>query len=358
MRVAVDAMGGDYAPGVVVEGVAQALYDFPEHEFVLVGDVKKLGFYLAKYGIANHPHLTCENSFSVIEMSDPSTLALRGKKDSSMSVCASLLKKKEVQAVVSAGHTGAAVATTKVMVRTLPGIDRAALAASMPQRNGRFLLVDAGANPDCSPKNLIQFAVLGEIYAQYLYGLERPRIGLLSVGGEDAKGNEMTKATFKLLENMPLNFVGNVEGDSVFEDVCDVVICDGFAGNVLLKGCEGMAKAIMFWMKSFLGKNALRMTGAMLAKNAFRELKRLGDGDEVGGAPLLGVNGICIVGHGSSSPRAIRNAIRIALECCEFGLNERIVRRLDECHATTAELEAAIETHLKVSGKCQTSNAQ
>lgn len=351
MRIAVDAMGGDYAPGVVVEGLAAALYDFPGHEFFLVGDERKLSFYLAKYGIAGHPRLTSVTAGSAVEMSDPSTLALRGKKDSSMTVCARLLKEKAVDAIVSAGHTGAAVATTKVMVRTLPGIDRAALAASMPRREGRFLLVDAGANPDCSPKNLIQFAILGEIYAQYLYGLERPRIGLLSVGGEDVKGNEMTKATFKLLEDMPINFVGNIEGDTIFDGTCDVVVCDGFAGNVLLKGCEGMAKTIMFWMKKFFGKNALRMTGAMLAKNAFRELKHLGDGDEIGGAPLLGVNGICIVGHGSSSPKAVRNAIRIAMECVEFELNDRIIRRLDECHATTHELEAAIEEHLKATVK-------
>ncbi len=351
MRIAVDAMGGDYAPGVVVEGLAAALYDFPGHDFYLVGDERKLSFYLAKYGIAGHPRLISVTAGSAVEMSDPSTLALRGKKDSSMTVCAKLLKEKTVDAVVSAGHTGAAVATTKVMVRTLPGIDRAALAASMPWRDGRFLLVDAGANPDCSPRNLIQFAILGEIYAQYLYGLEHPRIGLLSVGGEDVKGNEMTKATFKLLENMPINFVGNVEGDTIFAGTCDVVVCDGFAGNILLKGCEGMAKTIMFWMKRALGKNALRMTGAMLAKNAFRELKHLGDGDEIGGAPLLGVNGICIVGHGSSSPKAVRNAIRIAMECVEFGLNDRIIRRIAECHATTHELEAAIEEHLKAIGK-------
>jgi len=343
MRIAVDAMGGDYAPGAVVEGLAQALYDFPGQDFVLVGDRRKLNFHLAKYGINRCPNLHFEHAASVIEMSEPSTLALRAKKDSSMTTCARLLKEKKVDAMVSAGHTGAAVAANTVMVRSIPGIDRGALATNMPHRTGRFVLTDAGANPDCRPLNLVQFAIMGEIYAQFLYGMERPRVGLMSVGGEDAKGSEITKATFKLLESMPINFVGNVEGNTIFEGIADVVVCDGFAGNVLLKGCEGMARMTMYWMKKFLTKNALRMTGAMLAKNAFRDLKTLADADELGGAPLLGVNGVCIIGHGSSSPRAVRNAIAVAVQCVSFGLIERTERRIVECHATKAELEALSE---------------
>jgi glycerol-3-phosphate acyltransferase PlsX len=342
MRIAVDAMGGDYAPGVVIEGLTQALYDFPEHEFVLVGHREKLRFYLMKYGIAGHPKLTIEHAETVIEMSDPSTSVIRAKKDSSMTICARLMKEGRVDGVSTAGHTGAAVAGTKVLNRTLPGIDRAALAVSMPAREGRYILIDAGANTDCRSLNLIQFALMGDVYAEFLLGNKSPRIGLMSVGGEDVKGNDMTKAAFKLLESLPINFIGNVEGDTVFEGVADVVVCDGFTGNVLLKGAEGMAKATMYWMKKFFTKNAIRMTGAMLAKNAFRELKLLGDADELGGAPLLGVNGTCIIGHGSSSPKAVRNAIRVALECGAFKLNDRMVARIRDCHATTEELEQYI----------------
>lgn len=331
-------MGGDYAPGVVIEGLARALCDFPEADFVLVGDRRKLGFHLAKYGIARHPKLEIEHAASVVEMGEPSTAALRAKKDSSMTVATRLLKERKIDGMVSAGHTGAAVAATKVLVRSLPGVDRGALATNMPHRYGRFVLTDAGANPDCGALSLAQFAVMGEIYAQFLYGLDRPRIGLLSVGGEDAKGNERTKAAFKMLETMPINFIGNVEGNTVFDGIADVVVADGFSGNVLLKGCEGMARMTMYWMKKFLTKNALRMTGAMLAKNAFLELKSLADADELGGAPLLGINGVCVIGHGSSSPRAVRNAIAVALQCVNFDLVGRTERRIAECHASSREL--------------------
>ncbi len=328
MKIAVDAMGGDYAPGVVVEGLTMALVDFPDYEFVLVGHREKLAFYLEKYGIAGHPRLEVIHAESVCEMSEPSAVSLRAKRDSSITVCAKLLKERKVDAMVTPGHTGATVAATKVLVRTLPGIDRPALAASLPAREGRFILIDAGANPNCTPTNLVQFAIMGEIYAQYLFKLSQPRVGLLSVGGEDIKGNELTKESFKLLEKLDINFVGNVEADTVFEGVTDVLICDGFSGNVMLKGAEGLAKSTIFWLKRVLTKNVLRLVGAMLAKNAFRELKAFGDADDVGGAPLLGINGICIIGHGSSSPKAVRNAIRVAGESVEFGLNDRIVAKI------------------------------
>ena len=181
---------------------------------------------------------------------------------------------------------------------------------------------------------------MGEVYAQYLFQLETPRVSLLSVGGEDIKGNDLTKESFKLLEQREqLNFVGNVEADVIFEDVADVLVTDGFSGNVMLKGIEGLARSTMYWLKRVLSKNALRLAGAMLAKNAFIELRSLGDADDIGGAPLLGINGICIIGHGSSSPRAVRSAIRVAGECVTFGLNERITARLNATGSNTAELE-------------------
>ena len=187
MKIAVDAMGGDYAPGVVIEGLALTVQEYPDYDFVLVGHKDKVEFYLEKYGLADNPHITVYHAETVCEMSDPSAIALRAKKDSSITTCAKLLKAGEVDAMVTPGHTGATVAATKVILRTLPGVDRPALGANMPSQPGRFLLMDAGANPDCTALNLEQFAIMGEIYAQYLFKKDRPTVGLLSVGGEDIK---------------------------------------------------------------------------------------------------------------------------------------------------------------------------
>ena len=323
-------MGGDFAPGVVIEGLADAILDHPDCTFVLVGHSEKVQFYLEKYGLAGHPRIELYHAPTVCEMSELSATALRGKKDCSITVCARLLKEKAVDAMVTPGHTGATVAATKVLVRNLPGIDRAALAASMPSQTGRFLLVDAGATPDSEPLNLVQYALMGHVYAQYLFNIDRPKIGLISVGGEDVKGNELTKETFKLLEKLPINFVGNVEADTAFEGGVDVVIADGFVGNVLLKTAEGLARSTMVWLKRVLKKNVFRFMWALLAQNAFRELKAYGASDVIGGAPLLGINGICIIGHGSSNPLAVKNAIRVAAECVRFDLNGKILSILNE----------------------------
>ena len=330
MKIAVDAMGGDFAPGVVIEGLADAISDHPDCTFVLVGHEEKVCFYLDKYGLSNHPRIELVHAPTVCEMSELSATALRGKKDCSITVCARLLKEKAVDAMVTPGHTGATVAATKVLVRNLPGIDRAALAASMPSQTGRFLLVDAGATPDSDPLNLVQYALMGHVYAQYLFNIDRPRIGLISVGGEDVKGNELTKETFKLLEKLPINFIGNIEADTAFEGEVDVVIADGFVGNVLLKTAEGLARSTMVWLKRVLKKNVFRFMWALLAQNAFRELKAYGASDVIGGAPLLGINGICIIGHGSSNPLAVKNAIRVAAECVRFDLNGKILAIVNE----------------------------
>ncbi len=330
MRIGVDAMGGDFAPGVVVEGVAQALVDFPDLDIVLVGHRDRVAFYLEKYGIADNPHLELIHAPTVCEMSEPSAISLRAKRDSSITVLAKMLKAKEIDAMATPGHTGATVAATTVLARTLPGVDRPALGASMPAKEDRFLLMDAGANPDCGVHNMVQFALMGEVYARYLYHKERPRVGLLSVGGEDIKGCDLTKETFKRLEQLPINFIGNVEANSAFEGVCDVLVSDGFAGNVMLKCAEGLARATGYWLKQALNKSAARLAGAVLAKNAFAELKAHGSSDVIGGAPLLGINGICIIGHGGSNPVAVRNAIRVSAECVEFELNQRIVEAIAE----------------------------
>jgi phosphate acyltransferase len=330
MRIAVDAMGGDYAPAVVVEGITAALYDFPEYELTIVGHLGKLAYYLEKYGIEDHPRLKQVHAEQVVEMSDPPTAVLRAKKHSSMTECARLLKEGKVDAIVSAGNTGAAVAAMKVIVRTLPGVERPMIAASMPGLSGRFVLADSGANVDCRPIHLVQFAVMAEVYAKYLFGIDKPTIGLLSVGGEAGKGNELTKEVFKILSKLPLNFIGNVEGNNVFQNSADVVVCDGFIGNILLKSAEGISKTTMLLMKDLFSKNPARLTGALLSRSAFRELKAFADPDDFGGAPLLGNNGVCIIAHGSASAKAVRNAIKGAGESIKFGINDKIVSKIAE----------------------------
>ena len=332
MKIAVDAMGGDYAPGVVIEGVLIALQEIPGIRLVLVGHQEKLSFYLEKAGLVNHPQVELVHAEQVVEMSDHSTDAIRSKKKSSITVCADLVKAGRADAIVSAGHTGAAVAATKVRLRTLRGVDRPALASLMPAVGGKNILVDVGANTDCTPLNLAQFAVMGEIYAQLTFGVESPRIGLLSVGGEDVKGNDLTKEVFKILSGMPINFVGNVEGHDIFhKNTCDVIVCDGFTGNSILKASEGLARATFHWLKEAFTRNPIRQTGAFLAKEAFRELKKISDSEEFGGAPLLGIGGVCIIGHGASSPKAVKNAIRLADTYLKYGLTDRLLKRINEC---------------------------
>lgn len=332
MKIAVDAMGGDYAPGVVIEGILLALQEIPGLQLVLVGHQEKLSFYLEKAGLSNHPQVELVHAEQVVEMSDHSTDSIRSKKHSSITVCADLVKAGRADAIVSAGHTGAAVAATKVRLRTLEGVDRPALATAMPAVGGKNILIDVGANTDCTPINLAQFAVMGELYAQLTFGLERPRIGLLSVGGEDVKGNDLTKEVFKILSSMPINFVGNVEGHDIFhKSTCDVIVCDGFTGNSILKASEGLARATYHWLKEAFTRNPIRQTGAFLAKEAFRDLKKISDAEEFGGAPLLGIRGVCIIGHGASTPKAIKNAIRLADTYLKHGLTDRIVKRINEC---------------------------
>ncbi len=324
MKVAVDAMGGDFAPSIAIEGIAMAVKEYPEIDIYVVGHTQKISYYLAKFGIENHPKITLVHAESTVEMSDKATIALKKKKDSSMTVAAELVKSGTVGAVVSAGNTGAAVATMTVKARMLPGIERPAIATLIPAKHGHIIMVDAGANPDCKAKNLAQFAILGETYAKLILDIDKPKIGLLNVGEEEGKGNELTKEAYKILSKMPIDFHGNIEAKTVFNNVVDVVVCDGFVGNVFLKTCEGLAKTTMHWLKDALTKNAIRKTGALIAKNAFKDLKAIANDEEYGGAPLLGTNGICIIGHGSSSALAIKNAIKVAANAIEFKVNDII----------------------------------
>lgn len=331
MRVAVDAMGGDYAPGVVIEAVAAALKEIPDVEILLVGHKEKLSYLLQKANLVESDRLKFIHAEEVVEMNESSTNAIRVKKRSSITVCAELVAQGRAEAIASAGHTGAAVAATKIKMRMVKGVDRPAIATIIPALNGKFILIDAGANTDCTPLNLAQFAVMGELYSKLNFGIENPRIGLLSVGGEDVKGNALTKETFKLLSEMPINFIGNVEGHDLFNLTADVVVCDGFVGNVVLKSSESLAHAIGSWLKEALMKNVFRKTGAILARYAFEDIKSISNFEEYGGAPLLGINGVCIIGHGASTPKAVKNAIRVANEFAKSGLPAMLTDRISEC---------------------------
>ena len=330
LSIAVDAMGGDNAPETVLEGVKLALEaGTPADKIVLVGPPEDLRARLDRLNIGSDPRVCVEEATQVVEMHESPAKALRAKRKSSIAVATELVREGEVQAIVSAGHTGATVASTVLKLRSLPHIERPGIATVFPLPSGPFVLLDAGANVDAKPLHLVHYAVMGEVYAQHILGIHNPRVGLLSVGGEALKGNELTKSVFNMLSRVPqLNFLGNVEGHDLFENKVDVVVCDGFVGNVVLKCCESLAGALSHIIKENLQKTFMRKAGAYLSRNAYYELKRTTDADEYGGAPLLGINGVCIIGHGSSSPRGIQNAIRVAGEFVDHQVNDVIVNRV------------------------------
>lgn len=258
-------------------------------------------------------------------MGESPAQAIRKKKDSSISRAVELVRDGEADAVMSAGNTGAAMAASALKLRTLEGVDRPAIAAVMPTQKKPLVLLDAGANTDCTPEQLIQFAVMGSVYSEKIIGQSKPIVGLLSIGGEESKGNDVTKRTYTALQKSYLNFRGNVEGHDLFEGDTDVVVCDGFVGNVVLKTSESAAKAITGWLKSELTANWIRVCACAFLKGAFRNLKKRLDPEMTGGAPLLGVNGVCIIAHGSSSKHAIYHAIRVASEAVASHLNDDII---------------------------------
>jgi glycerol-3-phosphate acyltransferase PlsX len=324
-RIAIDAMGGDYAPKEIVAGAVMAARTLKGiSKIFLVGDEAAIRRELSGVGDI-HGIIEIRHASQVVEMNESPATAIRRKKDSSISRAVDLIKSGEADAVFSAGSTGAAVVASQLKLRTLEGVDRAAIACVMPTPVKPFVLLDAGATTDCTAKILAQFAVMGSVYSQEIVGQKNPSVGLLSVGTEDSKGNEMTKETFKLLENSGLNFAGNVEGHDLFEGKIDVVVCDGFVGNVVLKTSESVAHAIGRWLKEEFTKNWIRMIGAMILKPGINSMKRRADPSMYGGAPLLGVNGVTIIGHGVSSANAVYNGIRVANESVAHRLNHLIV---------------------------------
>lgn len=330
MRIAVDAMGGDFAPLEIVKGVVEAARsNLDVTKIFLVGDKDKIEAELKKYGTTDKK-IKVFHASEIVSMDESPAKAIRRKKDSSVGRAIDLVKQGEADAIVSAGNTGAVVVGATLKLRLLEGVDRPAIATIMPTQKKPFILVDAGANIDCNPRLISQFAVMGSVYSQIIFNREKPIVGLLSIGGEDIKGNEITKETFNILSKTSLNFRGNVEGHDLFEGETDVVACDGFVGNIVLKTSESASKAIGHWMKEQFTANPLRILGSMLLKGALKTMKKRMDPEMTGGAPLLGVRGVCIITHGSSSSRAIYNAIRVASESVHHNLNETIVNEISK----------------------------
>ncbi len=333
ISLAVDAMGGDFAPRNIVEGVGIAIDTLPDLGPVyLVGDQRQVEEELAAIGKSGHERIQVLHSEQVVGMTESPASAIRNKPNSSIAMAVDLVKQGQARAVVSAGHTGAAVASSVLKLRPLPGIERPAIAPVFPGPNGRFLVLDAGASVDCRSRHLAQFAVMGEIYSRDILGIDNPRIGLLNIGEEASKGNGLLKETYGLLEEMRgkgLNFIGNVQGSNIFEGLCEVVVCDGFVGNVVLKCSEGAARFFAGSLKKYLRQTYLRRLGALLSRNAYKDLRAVADQSEYGGAPLLGINGVCIIGHGSSCPNAVANAVRVACQAVEQEIGQQILERMN-----------------------------
>ncbi len=333
--IAVDAMGGDYAPQVVIDGIGEWLDRHPgEATLCVVGDEAQVRAELRRIGKEGHPRLDVVHAPEVIRMDDSPAAAVRSKRRSSINVAVDLVKQGRAQAFFSAGNTGACVAATVLKWRLLPGISRPGIATVFPSPKGNFVLLDAGSTVDCDPVNLLHYAIMGDVYCSHVLGKPSPRVGLLNVGGEDVKGNDLAKESFKLLNSVEgINFIGNVEGHDLFSGRVDVVVCDGFVGNVVLKTCESLAVAIGAVLKEKLSRNLLRKAGYLLSRGAYVELKQMVDYAEFGGAPLLGVDGVCIIGHGASCARAVRNGIRVAETFVRLQVNDRIAQRVRELKA-------------------------
>src|SRR5215471_11883647 len=342
MKIALDAMGGDFGPPNLVGGAVLALREYRRiGKLFLVGDTKQIEAELKKHR-CHDSRVEIVHASQVVDMSDRAVESVRRKKDSSVSRAVDLVKHGQADAIVSAGHTGAAVAASKIKLRTLPGIDRPGIAAILPTETNVFVLIDAGANIDARPEHLFQYAIMGSVYSRHVLGYAKPSVGLISLGEEDVKGTELTKEVFKLLRASSLNFRGNIEGRHLFENPVEVVVTDGFVGNVILKTSESIAVAIFTWLKHELKRNPKRAVGAALAKDAFRTIHRKTNYEEYGGSPLLGVNGICIIAHGASTPLAIKNALRVAVESVEHQVNPHIIEEIQRYHDATAPLEPAL----------------
>lgn len=322
MRISVDAMGGDNAPAAVIEGCVEALKELDVH-ITLTGPKDIVEKELQKYQYDSNK-VTVVDATEVISPNEHPVMAIRKKKNSSICVALNLVKNNECDAVISAGSTGAFLAGSLFIVGRIKGVDRPALAPIMPGKNGSFMVVDAGANADCKPENLLQFATMGQIYMKDVMGIDSPSVGLINIGAEEEKGNELTKSAYKLLKESKINFIGNVEPRDVAAGDVEVLVCDGFVGNTVLKMYEGVASNIFEILKNEMMSSFRTKMGALILKPMFKRFKKKFDYKEVGGAPFLGVNGICIKAHGSSDARAIKNAVKQTVLLHEKNVIEKI----------------------------------
>lgn len=326
MAIAIDAMGGDFGLSVPVAGAIQASEDFGT-EIILVGFKSEVEAELKRHTY-DPKKIHIQDCTEVVEMHESPAQAIRQKKDSSIRVALDLHKKGDVDAVVSAGHSGAAMATAKYVLKAIKHIDRPAIAAIMPSVKKPYVILDMGANTDCKPEYLVQFAFMGDAYARCIFDVPSPRVGLLNNGEEEGKGNILVKETYDLLKQSSLNFTGNIEGKAMFHGEADVIVCDGFVGNITLKVAEGTFDFIQSVLREEVSKSMMAKLGYLGMKNPFQALKRRADYNELGGAPLLGVRGVVIICHGSSNSRTIRNAVRNARNCVKQDLHKMIAKEI------------------------------
>jgi phosphate acyltransferase len=328
VTIAVDAMGGDHAPRTEVEGAIRAAKSL-DVKIILVGREDALRDELSRHDGARSLPIQIVHASERVTMEDSAAKAVRGKRDSSIRVACRLVRDGVAEGLVTAGNTGAAMVTAKLVQGMLPGVDRPALASAFPTLTGRpAVMVDVGANVDCTDRMLGQFAVMGEIYSRVIFRIENPRVGLLSIGEEEHKGNEVTRKAHALLKTLPINFIGNVEGGDVYSGHTDVLVCDGFIGNVALKVSEGLVDVIKQMLQESLEATIAGKIGYVLSRAAYADFKKRLDYSEYGGAPLLGVRGVCIICHGRSNANAIKNAIRVAAEFSSGEINNRIEKEL------------------------------
>lgn len=338
MVIAVDAMGGDKAPEAIVAGAVAAARQV-EGEIALVGPADRLTALLPT-GRAAAPNLRLVDAPQVIGMGEDPGRAARTKPDSSLAVCVNLVRDGVADAAVSAGNSGAFLFLAQLGLRNIPGLQRSAIAAPLPGLNGHRVLIDAGANMDCRPLHLAQFGLMGSVYAEYALGRQDPRVGLLSIGEEPSKGDELTRAAHKLLRAAPVNFIGNIEGNHLFEEDVDVIVADGFAGNVVLKVAEGTAGLLFSLLRTELQSGPCSRLGGLMVRPGLERIRALGDYAAYGGALLLGVKGICVVCHGRSSARAIENAVLVAQRAVQGQVLAHLAEGLQRLNAAVGGEEA------------------
>jgi glycerol-3-phosphate acyltransferase PlsX len=337
MRIVVDVMGGDHGPQVIIGGAKQALESNARiTELYLVGREDEIRAAMSRLG-CNDPRVKVQHASEVITMEDKPVEGLRRKKDCSILRAVDLLKDGKADALISPGNTGGIVAASTIRLRPLAGLDRPCIATVIPAPENEFVLLDSGASVECRPRHLLDFAIMGSIYSREILGYKSPRVGVLSNGTEPNKGTELTMETCKLCKQVNLNFIGNVEGHDLFHNRVDVVVCDGFVGNIVLKTLESFFKGMAGWLKREISKNPKRQIGAWLSKNAFRAIARRLDPDGRGGAPLLGLNGIVVKAHGSARERAIMNAIHMGAEAVQHRINDMIQAEAAQAAACLVE---------------------